>query len=177
MSSITGDDNQGINLKFARKRDQKYADKEERYDIEFFERLILSTRNSLKNQVAKQCRRPRTVERVILLVSLLARLCKGVYLFDQKTSTLELAEHPKRMTRAEAAPLIGVPKKTLDDYILFLRHAMLQNYDFAARKNDFYGSMRQFVNLQKDQSAPQVRRGTGVSEDIPKGIDFLHLLT
>lgn len=53
------------------------------------------------------------------------------------------------MTREEAAKLIGVKKKTLDDYIMILRKAASLNYNFEMNATKGVTHLRSFLKNSK----------------------------
>ena len=56
-----------------------------------------------------------------------------------------------RYSLEEAAKLIDVSKKSLDDYLLQLRFGKKYNFDFIKHKNDKVGVLRAFVKKMKEQ--------------------------
>mmetsp|Transcript_17266 Transcript_17266/g.15159 ORF Transcript_17266/g.15159 Transcript_17266/m.15159 type:complete len:85 (+) Transcript_17266:851-1105(+) len=49
------------------------------------------------------------------------------------------------MSLQEAASVIGIPKKTLDDYYMVIKKAKAAGYDFAKNQALKFGHMRAFV--------------------------------
>lgn len=45
----------------------------------------------------------------------------------------------------EAASRLGVPKKSLDDYLIMIKHAQNAGFDFIKHKNERFGILRSFV--------------------------------
>lgn len=52
----------------------------------------------------------------------------------------------------EAAKMLGVPRKSLDDYLLMLKHAKANNFNFKAHSKDKFGIVRSFVKKVKSNS-------------------------
>jgi hypothetical protein len=68
------------------------------------------------------------------------------------------------MRKEEAAQIVGAPKKTLDDYLLFLRHAKHFNFQFSKHFEHNFGILRKFVKGKRAQAKKDKikieRRGT-----------------
>lgn len=50
-----------------------------------------------------------------------------------------------RLTLDEAAKKVAISKKSLDDYLLQIRHGRKYNFNFNEHKNEKVGSLRAFV--------------------------------
>jgi len=57
----------------------------------------------------------------------------------------------RRVSLDEAARLVGVSKKSLDDYLLQLRFGKKFGFDFDSKRNEKVGILRLFVKKAKDQ--------------------------
>ena len=60
----------------------------------------------------------------------------GVKMEDNKIVTMSLEQ---------AAEIVGVSKKSLDDYYSQLRKARTYGFDFSSHKNSMFGIVRKFV--------------------------------
>jgi len=54
-----------------------------------------------------------------------------------------------KMTLLEAAELLSIPKKSLDDYLFLLRQGKQYGFDFNLYKNHTVGTLRSFINKHK----------------------------
>jgi len=70
-----------------------------------------------------------------------------------------------QMTKEMAAHKIGMKKKSLDDYLMFLRLGIAMKYDFASNLNSSFHSLRQII--KKTKPRPHWKKG------ICKDVDFL----
>eukprot|EP00355_Strombidium_rassoulzadegani_P001226 CAMPEP_0168611340 /NCGR_PEP_ID=MMETSP0449_2-20121227/2307_1 /TAXON_ID=1082188 /ORGANISM="Strombidium rassoulzadegani, Strain ras09" /LENGTH=60 /DNA_ID=CAMNT_0008651783 /DNA_START=796 /DNA_END=975 /DNA_ORIENTATION=- len=57
------------------------------------------------------------------------------------------------MTRSQAAEMIGVSKKSLDDYAMFVRYGVRFGFDFKAYGKETVGFLRQFSLTERDRRA------------------------
>ena len=46
---------------------------------------------------------------------------------------------------AEAAAMLGMSKKSLDDYLLQVRHGLKRSFDFKGNLNQSVGTLRTFI--------------------------------
>jgi hypothetical protein len=60
-----------------------------------------------------------------------------------------------RMTLEEAAFQVGIPKKSLDDYMLQLRFGKKFGFEFSEHVNEKFGLLRAYVKRCKKQQAEQ----------------------
>jgi hypothetical protein len=56
----------------------------------------------------------------------------------------------------EAAQRVGVPKKSLDDYMLVIKHAKMYGFDFEKNKNMRFGLVRAYVKSCKTSHKSKV---------------------
>ena len=68
--------------------------------------------------------RERTIEDIIKSVSIWRRLYNGIMKESEGTEVLI------RYTLKDAARKVGIPKKSLDDYLLQIRTGLRYNFDF-----------------------------------------------
>jgi hypothetical protein len=66
-------------------------------------------------------------------------------------------EAPKFHSREKAAKILKVPKKSLDDYLLYLRKGKFYGFDYKSYKFELFGVVRQFVNRAKQQDQEKGR--------------------
>ena len=101
----------------------------------------------------------RTKERVIRFVvervSLWRKLYNGVELGNGETV---------RYSLEDSARLVGISKKSLDDYLLQLRFGRMYGFDFLKHQCDNIGVLRKFVREQKFKQKKQRDRKT--KEDV-----------
>jgi hypothetical protein len=91
----------------------------------------------------------RTIQEVIQKVEEWRGLSEGSLLIDKESGELvpwTRGRKKVRFSREEAAVVVGISKKSLDDYLLFLRHGKRFNFDFEKHKNSLMGVLRKFVN-------------------------------
>jgi len=55
-----------------------------------------------------------------------------------------------KMGLEEGARKLGVAKKSLDDYLLMIKHAKERGFDFQKHCDDRFGILRNFVKEQKE---------------------------
>jgi len=56
----------------------------------------------------------------------------------------------------EAAHKVGVPKKSLDDYMLVIKHAKMYGFDFEKNKDMRFGLVRAYVKKCKQNHQAKV---------------------
>jgi hypothetical protein len=112
---------------------------------------FLSAMNQQQQQMVKQVQQPtvapqkrtrtkhneRTVKEVIELVEKWRALHCGS--FNRETNQIV------RYSLAEAAKILKVPRKSLDDYLLMMKHAKAFGFDFEGNLNEKFGAIRTFV--------------------------------
>eukprot|EP00330_Aristerostoma_sp_ATCC50986_P009335 CAMPEP_0114588022 /NCGR_PEP_ID=MMETSP0125-20121206/10834_1 /TAXON_ID=485358 ORGANISM="Aristerostoma sp., Strain ATCC 50986" /NCGR_SAMPLE_ID=MMETSP0125 /ASSEMBLY_ACC=CAM_ASM_000245 /LENGTH=345 /DNA_ID=CAMNT_0001784221 /DNA_START=71 /DNA_END=1108 /DNA_ORIENTATION=- len=86
----------------------------------------------------------RTIKEVVDLVNAWRAL------HDQ--SKVNKAKGGKKLSLGEAAKKLGVPKKSLDDYMLIMKHAKVLGFNFAKNLDKKFGVMRTFVKDNKDKA-------------------------
>ena len=74
-------------------------------------------------------------------VSVWRKLYTGVRI--EKTNALV------RYSLQQSAKLVGISKKSLDDYLLQVRFGKTYNFDFKKHANDHIGVLRRFVRDKK----------------------------
>lgn len=84
--------------------------------------------------------RERKISEIIKKVTKWRKLYTGSVLPDAKTI---------KYTSKEAANLIGIAKKTLDDYLLQLRIGKKYGFDFNHHNDDKIGVLRSFIKERK----------------------------
>ena len=57
----------------------------------------------------------------------------------------ELSQKTPKITLDEAAKVVDIPKKTLDDYFMHIKIASEHNFDFQTNLNEKIGVLRKFV--------------------------------
>ena len=57
----------------------------------------------------------------------------------------ELSQKTPKITLEEAAKVVDIPKKTLDDYYMHIKIASEHNFDFQNNLNEKIGVLRKFV--------------------------------
>ena len=57
----------------------------------------------------------------------------------------ELSQKTPKITLEEAAKVVDIPKKTLDDYYMHIKIASEHNFDFQINLNEKIGVLRKFV--------------------------------
>mmetsp|Transcript_4764 Transcript_4764/g.8156 ORF Transcript_4764/g.8156 Transcript_4764/m.8156 type:complete len:96 (+) Transcript_4764:689-976(+) len=91
-----------------------------------------------------------------------------------------MGNQQRLMNRWEAAKRVGVPKKTLDDYILHVRHGKAFGFDFARFKNQRIGLLRDFVEEERERQWRLSGNRRRISSIFPEEMDdnytFLELL-
>lgn len=63
----------------------------------------------------------------------------------------------KKCTLEAAAKLIGLSKKTLDDYYSQIKLGESYNFDFEKHEGDGIGVLRKFVKEKKDKKKPVLK--------------------
>jgi hypothetical protein len=113
----------------------------------------------------------RTKERVIRFVvervSLWRKLYNGVELGNGETV---------RYSLEDSARLVGISKKSLDDYLLQLRFGRMYGFDFLKHQCDNIGVLRKFVRDHKNKQKRQRERKTkdDVSSEMITEEDVTH---
>lgn len=90
--------------------------------------------------------RERSIKEVIELVHNWRGLAEGSLKMDPKSKVIKKANKRKNpLSRALAAQKVGIPKKSLDDYLLLLRQAKKGGFDFKAHRSSMMGELRAFI--------------------------------
>jgi hypothetical protein len=84
----------------------------------------------------------RQIKFVVEKVSLWRKLYNGVDLGTGETI---------RYSLEDAAKLVGISKKSLDDYLLQLRFGRMYGFDFLKNQSQNIGVLRKFVRDRKQQ--------------------------
>lgn len=63
-----------------------------------------------------------------------------------------------RYSLEAAANMVGISKKSLDDYLLQLRFGKKYNFNFAAHSNSKAGELRTFVKRMKAQERKSISK-------------------
>jgi len=66
----------------------------------------------------------------------------------------------------DAAKIVDVNKKTLDDYLLLIKKGYKYGFDFSAHINDKNGVLRAFVKKAKSQAESKMQSNGSHTEDI-----------
>lgn len=103
------------------------------HDLEIEYKLLTKKKQSSKV-------RERTIREVVSAVAEWRQLYVG-----KLTTDGEIHRH----TLDEAAEIMGIPKKTLDDYFIQIQVGRLNNFDFVKHSDANIGSLRSFVQLHK----------------------------
>jgi len=113
---------------------------------------------------------------VVTLVARWSALTKSRTQRDPETGARTLV---KAMDRTAAARVLGLPKKTLDDYLLHVRYGKLFGFDFGLRRRLRIGYLRQFVQetLRSEKRSRGVERLTSkMADEQLEDYDFIELL-
>mmetsp|Transcript_28808 Transcript_28808/g.32961 ORF Transcript_28808/g.32961 Transcript_28808/m.32961 type:complete len:81 (-) Transcript_28808:24-266(-) len=79
---------------------------------------------------------------MIQTVSLWRKLCNG----------LANPDDTEQLPAEEAAKRVGIPQKTLDDYVSLLRFGRKFGFDFNEHKDEKVAVLRAFVQKNKNKS-------------------------
>ena len=111
-------------------------------DINFENNSLITV--SRKNSVLDKTRLKRTKERkigyIIEKVNSWRKLYNGFYDINNKFTKYSLED---------AAKIIGISKKSLDDYLLQLRLGRKFGFDFNSKRNERVGILRTFVKMSR----------------------------
>lgn len=90
-----------------------------------------------------EAKRPkfRTISGSLELLISWRHLYNGVYEVDPKTGQRCIYSYSLN----EAAQMLGLSKKSLDDYLLQVRHGLKRGFDFERHKNRSIGFLRDFI--------------------------------
>jgi len=88
----------------------------------------------------------RQIRFVVERVSLWRKLYNGVELGNGETV---------RYSLEDSAKLVGISKKSLDDYLLQLRFGRMYGFDFLRHQCDNIGVLRKFVREHKNKQKRQ----------------------
>ncbi len=105
------------------------------------EKQLFDKKDNNKNQKDKRIKE-RKIEFIVEKVNAWRRLYNGFY--------NEKGEYT-RYSLEQAAKMVGISKKSLDDYLIQLRIGKFFNFNFTEHKNDKVGILRSFVKKHKQQ--------------------------
>lgn len=108
-----------------------------REDTSLRKNLMQKSKTRVKVKRAKE----RTIREIINKVADWRRLYLGVHDATNKKHTLE-----------EAAALVNIPKKTLDDYLLIIQAGRRLGFDFNLHSGDKVGVLRTFIKRCKQDN-------------------------
>lgn len=83
----------------------------------------------------------------------------GVQMEDGKMVTLSLEQ---------AADVVGVSKKSLDDYYSQLRKARVFGFNFSEHKQSMFGIVRKFVKSEEDKQKAEAKAAAKSSKTTSK---------
>jgi hypothetical protein len=83
-------------------------------------------------------KKPKEAERVIGQVITAVKIWRGLY-------------ESKRCNLTNAAKVVGISKKSLDDYFLVLRVGEILGYDFQNNLRNMMGDLRNFIRAQEEK--------------------------
>jgi hypothetical protein len=110
-------------------------------------------------------------------VSLWKRVESGKIIYDPSRDVfIEAPSNTKGMTKDEAATLVKMSRKTLDDYAMNLRFGLKYGFNFVEHKNSMMGALRKFVQ-QKKGNEPKLgkRRLSSITDNFDENYDFASL--
>mmetsp|Transcript_12043 Transcript_12043/g.20318 ORF Transcript_12043/g.20318 Transcript_12043/m.20318 type:complete len:108 (+) Transcript_12043:1786-2109(+) len=99
-------------------------------------------------------KKERSLREVIQKVSLWRKLIYGKVYFDFKTQQffkVNCLTKNGGMTHSDAAMVIRLSKKSLDDYLMHLRFGRKYGFDFIKHRNKKIGKLRTFVTQKKQE--------------------------
>jgi len=100
--------------------------------------VTIINKDGMSKKIQKNSLRGKLTERRVGEVVELLR--KWRYLYHTEGHTLKMASMK-----------VGIPKKSLDDYLRICKVAKMGGFDFEARANEKIGSVRAFVRKHQDQ--------------------------
>ena len=103
--------------------------------------ILLESSYGIQGRAVKE----RTVGFVVERVSVWRKLYTGV----QQPLRNGGGVRRQRYSLSEAARLVGLSKKSLDDYLLQIRFGKMLNFDFSAHRNSPIGTLRHHVRTHK----------------------------
>ena len=136
---ISGNINRNEELKELDEDDEDYS---ENSDISEIKIINNKDNNNNNNNNTKTKRRERRIGYVVEKVLAWRRLYNGFY--------NENGEHTK-YDLEKAAKILGISKKSLDDYLLQIRLGRKYGFDFNNNRNNRVGVLRIFVRKKKDE--------------------------
>ena len=104
------------------------------------------------NDIDSKRTKERQIKFVVEKVSLWRKLYNGVDLGTGETI---------RYSLEDAARLVGISKKSLDDYLLQLRFGRMYGFDFLKNQSQNIGVLRKFVRDRKQQTKKQKQSNKG----------------
>uniref|UniRef100_A0A7S3CNT4 Uncharacterized protein n=1 Tax=Strombidium rassoulzadegani TaxID=1082188 RepID=A0A7S3CNT4_9SPIT len=103
-------------------------------------------------------------------------MTRKVYQRDAETGKMVRVQLKSRIS---AAVELGIPKKTLDDYILHVRYGKLFGYDFHANRASDISQLRRLVKEARDRfkrNTGEERMSSKSVEEYRADFDFLSFL-
>lgn len=110
---------------------------------------VTSPSKALLDQADLKRTKERQIRFVVERVSLWRKLYNGVELGNGETV---------RYSLEDSAKLVGISKKSLDDYLLQLRFGRMYGFDFLKHQCDNIGVLRKFVRERKARLHRQQQR-------------------
>ena len=107
----------------------------------------MQSTSHLQSLAIQKPKKQRTIEEIIEKVSMWRKLIIGI----QRDG--ELVKYKVD----QAADMVGVPKKTLDDYLLKLRKGKKYGFDFQEEKQKKVGVLNKFIEAKEAAKAAQVQ--------------------
>lgn len=107
-------------------------------------------------------KKPKEAERVIKQVISAVKIWRGLY-------------DSKRCNLTNAAKVVGISKKSLDDYFLVLRVGEILGYDFEGNLHNMMGDLRNFIRLQNAKVTGKLGK-TVKCFSLVEDIDLDHLM-
>ena len=74
----------------------------------------------------------------------------------------------KSWSLIEAAKLVGISKKSLDDYFLILRQGVIYGYDFEGNLTHGMGELRSFLKEKEVKAAGKLQKNVECFKLVPQ---------
>jgi len=131
-------------------------------EVEWEETSEISTQDSEEVELSRGGKRTRHKERRIGEVVDLVLKWRKLYNGVKDPITGENLKY----SLEEAAKKVGVAKKSLDDYLLMIKHARVLGFDFQENHLERFGILRSFVKTARGiKDGTIVKRGENDDED------------
>ncbi len=137
---ISGNINRNEELKELDEDDEDYDEDSDNSEIKIINNKDNNNNNNNNNNITR--RRERRIGYVVEKVLAWRRLYNGFY--------NENGEHTK-YDLEKAAKILGISKKSLDDYLLQIRLGRKYGFDFNKNRNNRVGVLRIFVRQKKNE--------------------------